>query len=86
MLWTYHPLAAASVHERLRFDFVRLLIAFLGAQRIHQQASRLCLRSLVAAGEREGFAGAALRLVRIAFHQPYPPELDPQQRIVRLDT
>ena len=77
---------AASVHERLRLDFVRLLIAFLGAQRIRQQASRLGLRSLVAAGEREGFAGAALRLMRIAFHQPYPPELNPQQRIVRLDT
>ena len=74
------------MHERLRLDFVRLLIAFLGTQRIHQQASRLGLRSLVAAGEREGFAGAALRLVRIAFHQPYPPELNPQQRIVRLDS
>jgi hypothetical protein len=75
-----------SVHVRSGFHVVRFLIAILRAQRVGEQMTRLSLGGAIAARQRERFAGATLGLTRVAFCQPQLAALDPQQRIVRLDT
>ena len=54
-------------------------------QRVRDQTpgGRLCLR--IAGGKRQRLVTHAIRLTVIARGIPHPAELDPQQRIVRLD-
>ena len=77
--------ALRLVHEWLALYLARLLIASLGAQCVGQQPPRLSLRAAITARERERLAAAALGLVRVALREPKPPELYPQQGIVRFD-
>ncbi len=58
------------MHERLRLDVAGFWVAPLRPQRIHQQPPRLRLRAMIATGERQGLAGATLRLTCVVFGEP----------------
>src|SRR6266513_838353 len=62
-----------------------LRVAPARVQRIGDQVPGRRLRAGICGGERQRLAAHGLGLRRVVLGKPHPPELDPQQRIARLD-